>query len=38
LIDLHNTDFIEVADDEYAVLDILLGEQAATELVNGYPE
>ena len=38
LIDLHNTDFIEVADDEYAVLDILLGKQAATELVNGYPE
>lgn len=38
LIDLHNTDFIEVADDEYAVLDILLGKQAATELVNGYPK
>lgn len=38
LIDLHNTDFIEVADDEYEVLDILLGKQAATELVNGYPE
>ena len=38
LIDLHNTDFIEVADDEYAVLEILLGKQAATELVNGYPE
>ena len=38
LIDLHNTDFIEVADDEYAVLEVLLGEQAATELVNGYPE
>ena len=38
LIDLHNTDFIEVADDEYAVLDILLGKRAATELVNGYPE
>ena len=38
LIDLHNTDFIEVADDEYAVLKILLGTQAATELVNGYPD
>jgi len=38
LIDLHNTDFIEVADDEYAVLEILLGKHAATELVNGYPE
>lgn len=38
LIDLHNTDFIEVADDEYAVLEILLGKQAAMELVNGYPE
>ena len=38
LIDLHNTDFIEVADDEYAVLEVLLGEHAATELVNGYPE
>ena len=38
LIDLHNTDFIEVAEDEYAVLEILLGKQAATELVNGYPE
>ena len=38
LIDLHNTDFIEVADDEYAVLEILLGKQSATELVNGYPE
>lgn len=38
LIDLHNTDFIEVADDEYAVLEMLLGKQAATELVNGYPE
>ena len=38
LIDLHNTDFIEVADDEYAVLEVLLGKQAATELVTGYPE
>ena len=38
LIDLHNTDFIEVADDEYAALEMLLGKQAATELVNGYPE
>ena len=38
LIDLHNTDFIEVADDEYAVLEMLLGKQAAMELVNGYPE
>lgn len=38
LIDLHNTDFIEVADDEYAVLKILLGTHAATELVNGYPD
>lgn len=38
LIDLHNTDFIEVAEEEYAVLEILLGKQAATELVNGYPE
>jgi len=38
LIDLHNTDFIEVADDEYAVLEVLLGKQAATELANGYPK
>ena len=38
LIDLHNTDFIEVADDEYAVLEVVLGKHAATELVNGYPE
>jgi len=38
LIDLHNTDFIEVADDEYAVLEVLLGKEAATELVNGYPK
>jgi uncharacterized protein (TIGR00730 family) len=38
LIDLHNTDFIEVADDESAVLEIVLGKRAAAELVNGYPE
>ncbi len=38
LIDLHNTDFIQVVDDERAALDALLGEDAATTLVSQYAE
>ena len=38
LIDLHNTDFIEVVDDEKAALDILLGAEAAADLMSRYAE
>ena len=38
LIDLHNTDFIEVVDDEKAALDVLLGAEAAADLMGRYPE
>ena len=38
LIDLHNTDFIEVVDDEKAALDVLLGAEAAASLMGRYPE
>ena len=38
LIDLHNTDFIEVVDDEKAALDVLLGAEAAADLLGRYPE
>jgi len=38
LIDLHNTDFIEVVDDEKAALDVLLGAEAAVDLMGRYPE
>ena len=38
LIDLHNTDFIEVVDDEKAALDVLLGAEAAANLMGRYPE
>ena len=38
LIDLHNTDFIEVVDDEKAALDVLLGADAAADLMGRYPE
>ena len=38
LIDLHNTDFIEVVDDEKAALDVLLGVEAAADLMGRYPE
>ena len=37
LIDLHNTDFIEVVDDEKAALDVLLGVEAAADLIGRYP-
>ena len=38
LIDLHNTDFIEVVDDEEAALGALLGAEAAASLMGRYPE
>ena len=38
LIDLHNTDFIEVVDDEKAGLGVLLGAEAAADLMGRYPE
>ena len=38
LIDLHNTDFIEVVDDEKAALDVLLGAEAAVDLMSRYPD
>ena len=38
LIDLHNTDFIEVVDDEKAALDVLLGAEAAADLMGRYPK
>ena len=37
LIDLHNTDFIEVVDYEKAALDVLLGVEAAADLIGRYP-
>ena len=38
LIDLHNTDFIEVVDDEKAALDVLLGAEATADLMSRYAE
>ena len=38
LIDLHNTDFIEVVDDEKAALGVLLGAEAAADLMGRHPE
>jgi len=38
LIDLHNTDFIEVVDNEKAALDVLLGVEAAADLMSRYLE
>ena len=38
LIDLHNTDFIEVVDNEKAALGVLLGVEAAADLMNRYLE
>ena len=38
LIDLHNTDFIEVVDDEKAALAVLLGAEAAANLMGRYPD
>lgn len=38
LIDLHNTDFIEVVDDEKAALDVLLGAEAAADLMGRHPD
>ena len=38
LIDLHNTDFIEVVDDEKAALGVLLGAEAAADLMGRNPE
>ena len=38
LIDLHNTDFIEVVDDEKAALGVLLGAEAAADLMDRYPD
>ena len=38
LIDLHNTDFIEVVDSEKAALDVLLGVEAAADLMSRYLE
>ena len=38
LIDLHNTDFIEVVDNEKAALGVLLGVEAAADLMSRYPE
>ena len=38
LIDLHNTDFIEVVDDEKAALDVLLGGEATADLMSRYAE
>ena len=38
LIDLHKTDFIEVVDDEKAALGVLLGAEAAADLMGRHPE
>jgi len=38
LIDLRNTDFIEVVDDEKAALGVLLGAEAAADLMDRYPK
>ena len=38
LIDLQNTDFIKVVDNEKAALDVLLGAEAATDLMSRYLE
>ena len=38
LIDLQNTDFIKVVDNEKAALDVLLGVEAATDLMSRYLE
>ena len=38
LIDLHNTDFIELVDDEKAALGVLLGAEAAADLMGRHPE
>ena len=38
LIDLHNTDFIEVVEDEKAALGVLLGAEAAADLMGRHPE
>ena len=38
LIDLHNTDFIEVVDDEKTALDVLLGAEAAADLMGRHPD
>tara|TARA_B100001059_G_scaffold83362_1_gene81438 strand:- start:782 stop:1447 length:666 start_codon:yes stop_codon:yes gene_type:complete len=38
LIDLHNTDFIEVVDDEKAALGVLLGAEAAADLMGRCPD
>jgi len=38
LIDLHNTDFIEVVDDEKTALDVLLGAEATADLMSRYAE
>ena len=38
LIDLHNTDFIEMVDDEKAALGVLLGAEAAADLMGRYPD
>ena len=38
LIDLHNTDFIEVVDDEKAALGVLLGAEAAADLMGRHPD
>ena len=38
LIDLHNTDFIEVVDDDKAALDVLLGAEATADLMRRYAE
>ena len=38
LIDLHNTDFIELVDDEKAALDVLLGAEVSADLMSQYPE
>ena len=38
LIDLHNTDFIEVVDEEKAALGVLLGAEAAADLMSRYPD
>ena len=38
LIDLHNTDFIEVVEDEKAAMGVLLGAEAAADLMGRYPD
>ena len=38
LIDLQNTDFIKVVDNEKAALDVLLGVEAAADLMSRYLE